>query len=229
MPSEPIDCWGCGKPLIFKTLRDGRVLPFLAKHPTEVHTCPRPADCPPVFLPAMEDFRKRIKCSFASCPALVYQVPTRNQMEQFDYKLQFDHVSLGLSVHPHGLLQGIWDYRVQSLAKSLRSVRFPKPTRLVVTVCVKQIPSDGIPMYLMALKSVSGRRFCSFFLGDGEIECGDLAVLCGTGSGQRLLISSPNNVTHVMSSDGPGNPGNLSLSWRWLEDGASPRRGAAAY
>lgn len=221
MPSEPIDCWGCGKPLIFRTLRDGRVLPFLASHPIEVHTCPRPANCPPVFLPAMEDFRKRIKCSFSTCSGLVYQVPTKHQMGQFHCKLQFDCVALDLCVHPHGLLSGIWDYRVQSLARCLRSDSLPKPFRLVVTVCVKRIPSSGVPMYLMALKSVSGRRFCSFFVGDGEVVCGDLAVLCGTGAEQRLLTSSPSNLTHVMASDGPGNPGNLSLPWHWLEGGAS--------
>ena len=216
-PSEPVDCWGCGKPLIFRTLRDGRVLPFLAANPTEVHICPRPAEWPPVFLPAMEDFGNKVKCAFPSCRTMVYQVPARSQMKQFDYRLQFERVALGLVVHPHGLLKGIWDYRVQSLTDHLRVSSEPKPHRLVVAVSVKPIPSPEVPMQLIALKSVSGRRFCSFFIGEGSIACGDLAVVCGTGPEQRLVITCPNNSVHVVAWDGAGHPGNLGLSWHWLE------------
>jgi len=219
MPSEPIDCWGCGKPLIFKTLLGGKVLPFLAKNPTEVHSCPRPTGCPAVFLPAMEDFRKKVKCAYPSCPSMVYRVPARNQMEQFDFKLQFDRVALGLIVHPHGLLHGIWDYRVQSLANRLQTTPLPRPYRLVVVASVKPIPSESVTMFLVALKSVSGRRFCSFFVGDAGLACGDLAVLCGLGSEQRLLVNSPNGLNHLLVWDANGNPGNLCLSWRWLEVG----------
>ena len=214
MPKEPKDCWGCGQPLIFKTMADGKILTCLAKHPDIFHSCPRQPKLPPIFLPALQDCRKRITCPF--CKTKVYQVPSRNQMQQFDYALQFERVSLGLKVHPHGLLPGIWDYRVQSLADEYSNALLSKPFRFVTIVCTKRIigtypPFGPDQLHLIALKCVSGRRYCGYFVGEGKPECGDLSVLCGRDVELKLLINSDDS-NHILAWIGPGEIGNLGLT-----------------
>jgi hypothetical protein len=76
------------------------------------------------------------------------------------------------------------------------------------------------PMYLVALKSVSEERFCSFFVGNGKLVPGDLSILCGSGNEQRLLINS-NNSNHILAWDWTGNADNLHLPRRWVEDALS--------
>ncbi len=143
-------------------------------------------------------------------------MPTRNEMEQFDYALQFDRLLWPWKVHDCGLLPGIWDYRVRSLTDECAKSLLPEPYLLVTIVCLKLI-AGGEPLHLVALKSVSGKRFCSFFAGVAQAVAGDLSVLCGSGAGQRLLINS-NNTNHILAWDGQGEPANLDLSWRWLEN-----------
>jgi hypothetical protein len=214
MPSEPTDCWGCGQPLIFKTMEAGQIVPFLAKQPDTVHSCPKRRKNPPVFLPAMQDYKKRVNCPF--CNTKVYQVPTRNQMEQFDFALQFERVSRGLKVHPHGLLPGIWDYRVQRLADECKKALTPKPFRLATIVCTKPIigtypPFGPDQLHLIALKCVSGRRCCAYFVGPGEPGCGDLSVLCGRNAELKLLINSDDS-NYFLTWGGQGDTGNLGLT-----------------
>jgi hypothetical protein len=195
----------------------GQVVAFLAKNPDEPHSCPRDQKLPPIFLPAMQDYSGRVKCPY--CEKEVYQVPARGQMEQFGYALQFDRVLWRWEVHPHGLLPGIWDYGLLSLTCECLRSSLPQPYRLVTVVCVKHLagPGGAAQLHLVALKSVAGERFCSFFAGDARPVPGDLAVLCGVGTGQRLLVYS-NNSSCLLHWDWQGSPENLYLPRRWLQD-----------
>jgi hypothetical protein len=214
MPDQTINCWGCGQPLVFKTMKAGQIVAFLARNPQEPHSCPRIPELPPIFLPALVDYRKKVDCPF--CPRKVYRVPARNGMDQLDYAWLFDRVCIDFEVHPHNMLPGIWDYRVRSLATESRLPHLPKPRRLVSIVCTKSIVGPS-PLHLIALKCVSGRKLCSFFSGPGKPACGDLAVLCGRGDKQKLLVNSGNS-NHVLAWDSPGDSENLCLPRSWHSD-----------
>src|SRR5438552_3436122 len=113
----------------------------------------------------------------------------------------------------------IWDYRVQCFADECEKSQLPKPCRLVMTVCIKSIVGPD-QMHLIALKSVSGRRFCAFFVGEGKPGCGDLAVLCGRGVDLKLLINS-NNSNHIAWYC-TGNSDHLYLPHRWVQVAFAP-------
>jgi len=90
----------------------------------------------------------------------------------------------------------------------------PEPYLLVVIVCEKRLAGPE-PKYLVALKSVCGRRFCAYFVGQGEFRLGELSVLCGDGLQQRLLTNSD----QVFYWDGSEQPElTRELSHHWLED-----------
>jgi hypothetical protein len=150
----------------------------------------------------------------------VYQIPARNEMSQFGYALQFNQVSAKFEVHDCGLLPGIWDYRLRSLDAERRILKLPKAQRLVSIVSSKRILGPD-RLHLIALKGVAGRKSCSFFVGDGTPKCGDLAVLCGRGDEQRLLInaeSTTKSANHLLAWAAPGDSANLNLPRRWYSD-----------
>lgn len=166
----------------------------------------------------MQDYREKVKCPY--CGEMVYQVPARGEMEQFGNALLFDRILWKWQVHPHGMLPGIWDYRVQLLTAQCLRDSLPQPFRLVTVVCVKQLPGpdDNAKLHLVALKSATHERSCSFFAGQGTPAPGDLAVLCGIQPDEWLLVVSGAG-TCSLRWDGPSSPACLYLPTSWLEDG----------
>jgi hypothetical protein len=194
----------------------------------------------------MVDYMAKAKCH--SCPKDVYQVPAPSVTPDFVHTLQFDEVLWPWEIHEHQRLRhNPWCGRVVSLAEECRKSNHPEP-RLVTIVSVrpwKLIGKNRLecmnwrckgprwscdPWYLVALKTVSGKRSCGVFVGSGELGAydlgaGDLAVLCGEGAHQKLIInSSKNHVLHWDSVDWDGEGlrwnlhGNLYLPLHWLED-----------
>lgn len=220
MPTKPRDCWGCGEPLVFKTMEGRRVVAFRAKHAEESHSCQRKRYLPPIFLPAMQDYRKQIECPI--CRKKVYPVPARNETEQFDYMRLFDRVEWPWVIHPHGILAGIWDYKLHDLKASLErpppgtEPPPPRPLRLVTIVCAQRIVGPD-NQHIVALKSVLHERSCIRFEGQAILVPGDLAVLCGNGSDQRLLVASSGSV-QTLKWDRNEPPERLFLSHTWLND-----------
>jgi len=210
MSNQARDCWGCGQPLIFKTMSARQIVAFLAKT-GEPHSCPRHPTLPPIFLPAMQDYRRKVQCPW--CDAKVYQVPARHETSQTDYALQFEQVIHRPIVHKCGHLAGIWDYTVQSIARECDTSTLPKHHRLVTLVCVKRIAGPD-PLFLIALKGVSGRRSCDFFQGGGEPKAGDLAVACGRH--KPTLIINSKNANHHLQWNALGAPEMLSMRHDWV-------------
>ena len=220
MLNEPKDCWRCGQPLIFKTMGAGQTVAFLAKNPDAPHSCTRKPRLPPVFLPAMQDCREQVECMFCQKKQMVYRIPARNEMEQFDYALQFEQISWPWKIHNCGFLSGLWDYKLHSLKEECSKSYLPAPYELAILVSAKPIPGDT-PHYLVALKSVSEEKTCSFFYGNQVLSRGDLAVLCGSivvlcgiDKKRKLLINWKNN-NFILDEDGGGNPSHLNLPSEW--------------
>ena len=77
------------------------------------------------------------------------------------------------------------------------NLTYLKPRRLASIICLKRIPgldAKSEQQYSIALKTVSGGKFCSRFVLHGQtsevgITHGDLAVLCGRKAKHRLLIT----------------------------------------
>jgi hypothetical protein len=102
---ESKNCRGYGQPLIFKTMGFEQVLAFHAKHLTP-HSCSKNPKLPSVFLPAIEDFGEKV--IFLLCEKeSIYQVPARNQMQQFDFTLQLKQTAWPWKVHDCEFLPGI--------------------------------------------------------------------------------------------------------------------------
>jgi hypothetical protein len=216
MSAEPRNCWGCGVPIVFKTMGSRQVVAFSVKNPEEPHSCPRRPELPPIFLPAMQDYRKQVECPF--CHEKAYPVPARNEMEQFDYMLLFDRVRWPWEVHKCGILPGIWDYKLNDLMARCLETPSSGPFRLVTVVCAKRITGpDNI--HLIALKSVLHERSCSVFAGWTNLVPGDLAVLSGSESDQKLLIASSGSV-QTLKWDGDVARESLYLPRSWLDDEA---------
>jgi hypothetical protein len=219
MQNSPKSCWGCGQPLVFRIIKGkngNHCIPFLAKNANVQHSCPKPAKRLPVFLPAMLDCSEKIKCE---CGAPVYRVPARNEMAQFDFALQFDATSWPWKVHQCGFLPGIWDCNIQSLTNDCHDENLPGPYRLVIIVCVKKIAGSD-PLYLFALKGVDEERECSYYRSPKALStsvlpllCGSLAVSCGEGDKQKLLINKKNkNILLAWDSKG-SSESMLQSSW----------------
>jgi hypothetical protein len=191
--------------IVFRTRLDGRKKWVVAldaangKH----HKCPK------IFVEAMTDFHKPVRCA---CGNQIYEVPIFGGLI-----MQFDTVRWPWRTHdcssPNGVLPGIWNSPPEELGKKCSELKLPEPYLLVVIVCEKRLAGPE-PKYLVALKSVCGERFCTFFVGQGEFRLGELSVLCGDGLQQRLLTNS----VQIFDSDGQGQPGCLELSHRWLDD-----------
>ena len=211
MPNERKLCWGgCGRFLVFRLITAAgrrRVMAFDAVN-GDPHNCPRPASAPRVFVEAMQDYSKPVKCD--GCGNMVYEVPTCGGVEQFDTVDGKWHECL----RPHGVLKGIWNLPIINLAAGCSRFSLPKPHRLTVIVCVKRIVGDD-PLYLVALKDVSGQKVCAVFTGQGQLKIGELSALCGDGH-QRTLLTNSNDVFYW---DGQGQPGDLTLPHNWLETG----------
>lgn len=160
------------------------------------------------------DFHRPVRCC---CGNLIYEVPIFGGLI-----MQFDKVHWPWHTHvcprPDEVLPGIWNSPAEELSKKCSELKLPEPYLLVVIVCEKRMAGDE-PKYTVALKSVFGRKYCTIFVGRGEVgqgklRLGELSVHCGDGLQQRLLT----NLNQIFDSDGPGEPGGLGLSCRWLED-----------
>lgn len=213
MSDKPKLCHGgCGRLLIFRAKKSGRQRRVVAIDAVngEHHSCPRPAAAPKIFVESMTDFHKPVRC--AGCGNEIYEVPTCGGVI-----MEFDTVRWPWHTHdcssPNGVLSGIWNSPPEELGKKCSELELPEPYLLVIIFCVKRI-AGAEPLYLVALKSVCGKRFCTFFAGQGELRLGELSVLCGDGLQQRLLTNS----VQIFDSDGQGQPGWLGLSHRWLDD-----------
>lgn len=209
MPNKPKLCWGgCGRLLVFNTITGiGRrhVVAFDAAT-GEAHHCARPANAPRVFVEAMQDYSKLVKCD--GCGQMVYEVPTRSGVEQFEATEGKWHEC----PQPSGVLTGIWNLPVISLCNACNGLNLPQPHRVMVIVCVRRILGAD-PLFLVALKGVRGDKVCAFFIGKGELTIGDLSALCGTGEERKLLTISQD----LFAWDGEGQPEHLSLPHNWVE------------
>lgn len=207
MSNEPKLCWGgCGRPLIFiRTKNKGRRRVLALDAVTnEYHRCPR-ALAPPIFIEAMMDFGP-VEC--VGCGKMISDAPTCYGIMQFEADNWTWHNCQSLAV-----LKDIWYLPVFDLDELCRRYVLPEPRRRVITVCVKRMAGDE-PKYIVALKSVLGRKCCIIFVGHGKFRLGELSVLCGDGLQQKLLTDS----NQIFDSHGQGQPASLGLSHRWLED-----------
>lgn len=173
----------------------------------EAHHCPRPANAPRVFVEAMQDYSKPVKCD--GCGQMVYEIPTRSGVEQFEAT---DGKWHDCPRPNRGVLKGIWNSPVINLCEGCRRLNLPEPHKVTLIVCVRRILGVD-PLYLVALKGVRGDKACAFFLGKGEFTIGDLSALCGKGEERKLLTVS----SDLFDWDGQGQPEHLSLPHRWLE------------
>ncbi len=213
MPSEPQLCWGnCGHWLVIKRLGQGRRRWNAAFQlcTDRGHTCPRSRK-PPLFLPGMQQCHEPMECNY--CHRQIYGVPTRPKNKEEDI-IWFDKLDWPWVAHfcpEHNGLEGIADISPKNLSGQCTKLKLPEPYRLVIVICVKCIPSldRGDQLYVVALKSVFGDKFCCFFRGDEKPRWGDLAALCGNGVEQRLLTNS----SHLLNFGGQADPGYLDLSW----------------
>jgi hypothetical protein len=206
--NNPKQCWKCGRLIDFRTRLDGRKKWVWARDVIngKHHKCPK------IFVEAMTDFHKPVRCA---CGDQIYEVPIFGGLI-----MPFDRVQWPWRTHdcssPNGVLPGIWNSPPEELGKKCSELKLPEPYLLVVIVCEKRLAGPE-PKYLVALKSVCGGRFCTFFVGQGKFRLGELSVLCGDGLQQSLLTNSD----QIFDSDGPGRPEwTQELSHRWLEDAA---------
>ncbi len=229
MANEPKLCWGnCGHWLVFKRLGLGRWRWNVAFQlcTEKGHTCPRSHKLPPLFLPGMQQCHEPTECDF--CNRKIYGVPTRPKNREEEV-IWFDKLDWPWVAHfcpEHTGLTGIADISPKNLSDQCRGLKLPEPFRLVIIICVKDISSADTlttaarppvfkmpirrdQLYIVALKSVLGEKFCYYFRGDEKPRWGDLAALCGKSVEQRLLTNS----SHVLNFDGQADPGSLHLSW----------------
>jgi hypothetical protein len=210
MSSKPKQCRKCGRLIVFRTRSDGR------NKWVEVRDAmnDRHHNCPEIFIEAMMDFHKPVRCS---CGDLIYEVPIFGGLI-----MQFDTVRWPWRTHecgrPNGVVPGIWNAPADELSKKCSELKLPESYLLVIIVCAKRMAGDE-PKYTVALKSVFGRKYCTVFVWRGEVgkdmfRLGELSVLCGDDPQQKLLT----NLNQIFDSDGPGEPGSLGLLYRWLED-----------
>ena len=172
--NEPKLCWGnCGCWLYFQVVSNRgprRVVAFQIET-GRPHSCPRPAKAPRVFVPAMVEFSESRKCE---CGEMVYEVPVRGghyrkEIIQFN-RIEWPWVEHDCEKYP--TLPGILDFSLRKLSDNCTGFNLPKPYKLVIVVCQKRIL--GQPQeYVVALKSVSGERFCCRLIGEGGIRWGD--------------------------------------------------------
>lgn len=85
-----------------------------------------------------------------------------------------------------------------------------------VICCVKRLKPgwpDAADLHLVALKTLTGGKYCEFFEGHDRIVPGDLALILKQGDRRRLLTaSSPTG----FEFDGSSKPELLGLSRHWL-------------
>jgi hypothetical protein len=228
MPNEPKRCWGCGRLIVFRTIGQGieqRSVSVdyekLLAGEFEVHLDRKYANLPQKFLPAMDDCTSQVECSYG-CGKKVYQVPVRG-----DGGIAFfDRLIWGVNgwmLHPHGELP-VWNYLVEALRDGCIKLDLPKPRRLASIICLKRIPGPDAKsdqQYSIALKTVSGGKFCSRFVLHGhasevEITHGDLSALCGRKANRRLLINSRNS-HRILDWVCDDDPGGLGLHYNWKQ------------
>src|SRR6185437_13931610 len=202
-------CWGgCGSFLEFHTIigTSRRHVVSFDKATGKAHQCPRPPNAPPVFVEAMQDYSDVVRCD--GCGRLVWEVPTRHGVEQFEATNGKWHDC----PTPNGVLKEIWKSPTVSLLAEFKKLNISEPHSLNVIVCVKRIIGADL-LYLVALKSVQGNRVCAFFVGEGGPTIGDLSILCGVGDDQKLLTTSKN----LFAWDGQGLPEHLFLPHDWVK------------
>jgi len=183
-------CWGgCGCWLVFRRSVSGRsrIIAFDVKT-RKHHRCPR-QHSPKIFVEAMDKFSEPLKCNY--CSDKFYEVPTHDgivEVVQFDDGWKSHDCPSNNRVKQLELLPD----SLKILNDRCSEFKLPKPYRLVIIVCIKPIrpPDPTAPNYLVALKSVSGEKFCSDFTGQGVLRLGHLSALCGNGNEQRLLTNS---------------------------------------
>lgn len=210
MPNEPKPCWGgCGRLLVFITKRTnkGRRAVAFDAVTGQHHRCPR-ISAPRIFIEAMEDFSRSVNC--AGCDNPVWEASTRDGIMQFEP----DGWKWHNCPRPDGLLNDIWYLPVESLKNACHKSKLPEPHQFVVVVCEKPLAGNH-QQHLVALKSIFGNRYCTFFIGTGQLQLGALAVLGGTGEGRRLITASSNQFS-IWTADGDGEPGYLQMPSNWL-------------
>lgn len=230
MANEPKQCWGdCGHWIVLKRMGQRRRRWDVAFQvcTDKGHTCPR-RKLPPLFLPGMLQCHEPEECDF--CHRQIYGVPTRPKNKEEEV-IWFDKLDWPWVTHfcpKHNGLDGIADISPRNLGDYCRKMKLPEPFRLVIIICVKDLSNPELltakkipncapvckmpvreQLYLIALKSVVGEKYCSYFRGDEKPRWGDLAVLCGNSVEQGLLTNSG----HFLNFDGVAESWKLRISW----------------
>lgn len=167
---------------------------------------------------AMVDFYEPFKCSFSSSD--IYAVPTVRGVVWFNKFLPWTIHTC--PEHRNGFPE-IWNYPEQGMLRRTRDLG--EQSELAVICCLQRLvsgkPSDT-PLHLVALKTITGAKKCEFFKGNDDIKLGDLAVLIGDESEQKLLTTDSHVVFEIDGSSIPEHlkPGHLRLPLAWLDNAA---------
>jgi hypothetical protein len=217
-------CWGdCGRRLVFRTNVYGQRIAYdaekleISKEWVAHGHCPRNRR-PKVFTEAMADFCEPFRCDFSDSD--IYAVPTIRGVVWFNKLLPWTiHVC---PKHREGFPE-IWNYPEQEMMRRARD--FGKQGEPAVICCLKKLgsgkQSDPL-LHLVALKTITGAKSCELFEGNDDIKLGDLALLCGSGSEQKLLTVDSRVIFQYESSSIPEHlkPGQLNLPLDWLQNAA---------
>ena len=223
MSERIVKCWGdCGTLLVFltDTNRPGsRAQPYEAQHikPDRTgklvrHACRR-NNKPAVFLDAMVDFFSPVQCKYTG--RNIYAVPTIRGIVWFEQLHPWKSHRCPEHSQNQNNLPDVWDFPQEDLLERSKSIG--KVSELVVICCAKFLPppysSDPMKKYLVAMKTLTGKKRCIFIDGSETISVGDLAVVSDSGGRQRMITA---NNSCVFESDGSEKPELLGLPHSWL-------------
>jgi hypothetical protein len=221
MAEKSYPCWGnCGRRLVFRRRNpyDAEIFERTKGQKRVRHSCPRDGR-PSIFSQAMVDFSESFTCQVTG--QKIFSIPTSRGVVLFNelapWKMHHCYE------HAGDVLPGIWNFPETEMLH--RAQKIGDGNEPAVICCLKDLnPSkrSGSGLYLVALKTLGGRKMCRMFTGGGELRLGDLACVIGAGHETRLLTVGCDKPFEPEETDIPENllHAHLHLSRDWEQQAA---------